>query len=165
MSYTPPTREDIYGALFALISTGEGLAGTISWGDPSAPQGLLYTSRRVKLWDDLPAQPAVCQAEHDETYQQATRMPFKRKFTASWILYHKAGAVSPGSVPTITSNQMLDAVEALFSPTPDDPGFPDERLTLGGLVHHCWIDGKVFKDPGDIDGQGLVIVPITMLVP
>ena len=38
-------------------------------------------------------------------------------------------------------------------------------MTLGGLVHHCFIDGKVFKDPGDLDGQALIIVPITVLAP
>ena len=156
-----PTREDIFSALFALISTGEGLAGTIAWG---AGESLAYTSRRVKLWDDLPSQPALCQAEHDETYAQATRLPFKRTLTASWLIYHRAGG-DPSVVPAQTSNAILDAVEALFSPAPTDPGWPDQRLTLGGRVHHCFISGRVFKDPGDLDGQALIIVPITILAP
>lgn len=156
-----PTREDIFSALFALVSTGEGLAGTISWG---AGETLAYTSRRVRLWGDLPAQPALCQAEHDETYAQSTRLPFKRTLSASWLIFHKAGA-DPTTTPVQDTNGILDAVEALFSPQPDDPGFPDERLTLGGLVHHCFINGKLFKDPGDLDGQALIIVPITILVP
>ncbi len=155
------TREDIFSALFALVSTGDGGPGTIGWG---AGETLAYTSRRVRLWDDLPAQPALCQAEHDETFAQATRLPFKRRLTASWLIFHKAGA-EPAAVPAQTSNALLDAIEALFTPSPGDPGFPDQRLTLGGLVHHCFIDGKLFKDPGDLDGQGLIIVPITLLVP
>ncbi len=155
------TREAIFTALFALVSTGEGSPGTISWG---AGEALLYTSRRVKLWDDLPSQPALCQAEHDESFVQATRLPFKRSFSASWLIYHKAGA-DPSAIPGQTSNAILDAIETVFSPSPSDPGWPDARLTLGGLVHHCFISGKVFKDPGDLDGQALIIVPITVLVP
>ena len=50
-------------------------------------------------------------------------------------------------------------------PPPSDPGFNDQRLTLGGLVHHCWISGKVFKEQGDLDGQALLVVPIAILVP
>lgn len=155
------SREAIFAALFALVSTGEGQAGTITWG---AGETLGYTSRRVKLWDDLPVQPALCQAEHDETYAQYTRLPYKRTLTASWLICHRAGA-DPSAVPAQASNALLDAIEALFSPPPTDPGWPDERLTLGGLVHHCFISGKLFKDPGDLDGQALIIVPITLLVP
>ena len=163
MTYSPPAREQIFGALFAMVSNGEGLSGKIT-GD--AGEALLYTSRRVRLWDDLPAQPALCQAEHDETYAQATRLPFKRTFSASWIIYHKAGASPSPTIPTTTSNNLLDAIEALFATAPaGTPGWEDNRITLGGLVHHCFINGKVFKDPGDIDGQALIIVPITILVP
>ncbi len=158
---TDVTREQVYGALFALISQGEGQPGRITWG---SGQTLAYTSRRVRLWDSLPAQPALCQAEHDETYAQATRLPYKRVWTASWLIYHKAGS-DPNAVPTQTSNPLLDAVEVALQPAPTDPGFPEPRNTLGGLVHHCFISGKIFKDPGDLDGQALIIVPITMLVP
>ena len=155
------TREQIYAALFTLVSTGEGSSGTLAWG---SNQAFVYTSRRVKLWDDLPSQPALCQAEQGETVTQATGFPPKRTFRASWLIYHKAGA-SPSAVPTTANNEILDAVEALFVPTPADPGFPDKRLTLGGLVHHCWIDGRIIKDPGDLDGQALMVVPISILVP
>lgn len=155
------TREDIFSALFSLVSTGEGGPGTVAWG---AGQGLAYTSRRVRLWDDLPTQPALCQAEHDETFAQATRLPFRRTLSASWLIFHQAGA-DPAAVPTQSSNALMDAIEVLFAPAPADPGFPDQRLTLGGLVHHCFINGKVFKEPGDLDGQALIIVPITILAP
>lgn len=162
MTYVPPTREQIYSALFALISTGEGLPGTVTWG---AGQTFPFTSRRVRLWDDLPHQPAVCQAEHDEHVSQVTRLPYKRTYTASWLIYHRAGLEYPGSPPGSYSNQILDAIEPLFEPPPTDPAWPDERLTLGGLVHHCFIDGRIFKDAGDIDNQALIVIPITILVP
>lgn len=151
-----PAREDVFTALFNLVPM-------ISWG---AAETFIYTSRRVSLWDDLPGQPALCQAEHDEVFAQATRLPFKRTFHAAWVIYHQAGKdKDPLNPPAITNNLILDAVEAAFSPDPSDPGWPAERLTLGGLVHHCFIDGKVFKDPGDLGDQALLIVPITILAP
>jgi len=27
-------------------------------------------------------------------------------------------------------------------------------VKMGGLVSHCYIDGKIMKDPGDIGGDG-----------
>jgi hypothetical protein len=155
------SRETIYAALFALVSQGEGMAGTISWG---ARETLAYTSRRVRLWTDIPAQPALCQAEHDETVVQQTRLPFRRKFGASWLIYHADGA-DPNATPASSNNAILDAIEALFTPQPPDPGWNDNRLTLGGLVHHCWIDGRILKDPGDLDSQALIVVPISILAP
>jgi hypothetical protein len=36
---------------------------------------------------------------------------------------------------------------------------------LGGLVTHCWIEGRIEIHPGDLDGQAIAVVPIRMLVP
>ena len=75
------------------------------------------------------------------------------------VIYHNVG-VDPNAIPATESNLILDAIQAVF-PSND----PDLRQTLGGLVHHCFISGKVFKDPGDLDNQALIIVPIKILVP
>jgi len=151
-----PTREAIFSALFALASAGEGLVGTVTWG---AGQTLAYTSRRVRLWGEIPAQPALCQAEHDETVAEVTGLASKTTLSASWLIYHNAGK-DPSATPTIATNQILDAIQALFP-----AGDPDNVQTLGGLVHHAFISGRIFKDSGDLDGQALIIVPITILVP
>ena len=144
------TREAIFEALFALT---DGLA----WGAP--PRSFLHRARRVKLWSDLPGQPALCQAEHDETITEVTGLPPKRVFGASWLIYHDAGK-DPDAAPASETNQILDAIEALF---PSDD--PDHAQTLGGLVHHAFISGKVFKDSGDLDGQALIVVPIQIVGP
>ncbi len=144
------TREDIFQALFALTEN-------LSWGAP--PRSFLCRLRRVKLWGDLPGQPALCQAEHDETFTQTTGLPPRRVFNASWLIYHDAGK-DPDAAPTCETNQILDAIEALFP-----SGDPDHLQTLGGLVHHAFINGKVLKDSGDLDGQALIVVPIQMVVP
>jgi hypothetical protein len=145
-----PCREDIFQALFALT---EG----VQWDAP--PRGFVHRSRRVRLWDDLPGQPAICQAEHDEEIAETTGLPAVSTYSASWLIYHDVGK-DPNSAPARESNLILDAIQALF-PTDD----PDQVQTLRGLVHHCFISGKLFKDPGDLDGQALIIVPIKILAP
>ena len=143
-------REDIFQALFAL-SDG------VAWGSP--PRGFIHRSRRVAMWSDLPAQPALCQAEHDEDIEEVTGLSAVTTLSASWLIYHDVGK-DPEAVPAQESNLILDVVQALFP-----AGDPDNVQTLDGLVHHCFISGKLFKDPGDLDGQALIIVPIKILVP
>ena len=146
-----PDRETLFAALFAL-------SANVRWG---AGTGFEHRARRLRHWDDLAAQPALCQAEHDEEIKSKPGLPYRRVLTASWVVYHRAGA-DPAATPASANNAILDAVETALAPP---PYAPDERQTLGGLVHHCFIDGKVFKDPGDLDGQALMIVTIRLLAP
>lgn len=53
---------------------------------------------------------------------------------------------------------LLDAVDAALA-----PNIVTRRQTLGGLVSHVWIDGKIMKDPGDIDGDGIAVIPVKIL--
>lgn len=154
-----PTREQVYQALVALTEE-------VTWGTAPTKQFLnaVATRRRVKLFSDATIQPAVYQAEHDEEVAQITNLPYKRAFKASWIVYQNVGK-DHSAVPAIENNLILDAIQAALAPKPQDPGFPNKRNTLGGLVHHCYIDGEIFKDPGDIDDQGMMVIPITILVP
>lgn len=142
-------REPIYAALFAL---GQGL----SWGQPA--QGFAYTARRVRLAPDLPASPALCQAEHDETVVQTPGLDPRRTLGAAWMIHHRIA--DPDAAGASVNNAILDAIEAALAP--DDAS---GCCTLGGLVAHCWLEGEVFKDPGDLDGQALLIAPIRVLVP
>ena len=141
--------EPIYAALFEL-------AGALSW---SGGQ-LAYASRRVKTFDDLPAQPALCQAETDETMTQVTSQQATATLGASWLICHQAGK-DDAAIPAQTTNAILAAVRAVFV-DPTDPSFAQ---TLGGLVHKCWIEGRIQKFQGDLDGQTLIVVPIKILVP
>jgi hypothetical protein len=142
--------EAIYQALF-------GLASGLVW-----PGGgvLAFSSRRVKTFEDLPAQPALCQAETDETVVQVTSLQSLTTLGASWLIYHQAGK-DDDAVPAQTTNAILTAVKALFV----DPTDPTFAQTLGGAVHKCWIEGRIQKFQGDFDGQTLIVVPIKILVP
>ena len=142
-------REPIFQALFAL-------AQAASWGAPA--QGFAYASRRVRLFDDLPATPALCQAEHEEEIEQIAGQPPRRRLSVAWTVHHATS--DPDATPAITNNLILDALDTALA-----PDSLDGCCTLGGLVAHAWIEGKVLKDPGDLDGRALMVVPVVMLVP
>lgn len=141
--------EPIYAALFEL-------AAGLSW---SGGQ-VAFASRRVKTFDDLSAQPALCQAETDETMTQVTSQQATTTLGASWLIYHQAGK-DDDAIPAQTTNAILAAVRTTFV-DPTDPSFVQ---TLGGAVHKCWIEGRIQKFQGDLDGQTLIVVPIKILVP
>lgn len=157
------TREEIFSALFALT---EGVTWNV--GTPTAPvtETFRTRTRRIALFSDVndSAQPWLGQSEHSETISQISRLPYKRTLKAQWVVYHVAGK-QPNSLPTIRNNLILDALQDALAPRVIDPGYPDQRNTLNGMVYHCFIDGEVFKDPGDIDNQGMLVVPISILVP
>ncbi len=157
------SREEVFKALFALSS---GLTWNIGTVDDPVLQGFSTRTRRIKLFSDVGkgSQPWLGQAEHNESSRQTSGKPYSRTWTAQWMVYHRAGD-NPGFEPTIWNNLILDAVELAVAPQVADPGFFENRNTLFGKVYHCYIDGEVFKDPGDIDNQALLIVPFTILVP
>lgn len=156
-------RETIFNALFALTEKARWNIGTAL-----APvyQSFATRTRRIALFSDVPdkQQPWLGQSEHSESINQVSRMPYKVTLQAQWVVYHVMGK-QPGTVPTTRNNQILDALQEAIAPAKTDPGYLDQRNTLGGLVYHCYIDGDIFKDPGDIDNQAMLIVPIKLLVP
>lgn len=156
---TRPSREAIFTALFARLS---GVQWNIGTDLAPVMKGFNTVTREIALFSDVDAarQPWVGQAEHSEQSTQVSNRPYKRTWAASWMVYHMGP--SPRAIWT---NLIIDALEAALAPLPQDEGHFENRNTLSGLVYHCFIDGEVFKDPGDIDGQALIVVPIKLLVP
>jgi hypothetical protein len=135
-------------------------------GDEPDARRFITVSRRVKLFSDVPSsqQPACFQAEWNDSAAQVTNEPYKWELDVNWIIYQSVGN-DKGAVPATENNLILDGVRKVLAPQPSDPGFPDERNTLGGLAYKVFISGRVFKDPGDLDNQGMLVVPIKVLVP
>ena len=135
-------------------------------GEAQDHRRFITISRRVKLFSDVPgrSQPACYQAEHGTTEDQITGMPYRSIVEANWIIYQDVSKDKKG-IGAIENNLILGGIRAALAPFPQDPGYSNERNTLNGLVHHCYISGKIFKDPGDIDGQGMMVIPIKVLVP
>lgn len=134
-----------------------------SYRDQQVESRFVTVSRRVVLFADCPAQPACYQAEHGDVVQQVTGMPYKSTLEAKWIIYQNV-ANDPKALGVVENNRIIEGVYRALAPKPTDIGYP-KRNTLGGLVHHCFISGNLFKDPGDLDGQGMIIIPIKILVP
>lgn len=150
------SREAIMAALCDRLGKAEFLApinGQTTWA---------MLSRRMKLWSDVPAadQPALFVAEHGENIAYGgENLPSKTVLNVDLFLYVAAGR-DPDCVPARDLNIALDALCAALAPDP-----ASGRQILGGLVHHCRIEGRIVKDPGDLDGQGLALVPIRILAP
>ena len=138
-------REAIYSALFAKITGAAGF-GT--------------ASRRLRHWSDVgPAeQPALFQVQKSEMAKRDAGLP--PKWTLALDLFVYAQAPDDLSAATTVMNPLLDAIEAALAPDP-----VTNVQSLGGLVAHCWIAGKVETDEGVLGGQAVAIVPIEILVP
>jgi len=140
-------REAIISALFSLASGAAPFA---------------TASRRLRLWSSVaPSEkPALFLAERSDTYARGNEaVPEIVTMDLEIYIYIDAGK-DESVVPASTLNPLLDAIDAALAPS---------RLTglqtLGGLVSHCWIEGKILKDAGDLDGDGVAVIPVRILVP
>jgi hypothetical protein len=147
-------REPIFAALFAL-----GAAAT--WDNGRTWK---TSSRRTVHFSKVEAQPAFFQYESEENIQQVTSMPYKSILKAHWIAYQNTG-LDPKAIPATENNLILDALQAALAPQLM-PGvqFVD-RCTLGGLVYNVKICGSVMKYDGALEGQGIITIPLEILVP
>jgi hypothetical protein len=140
------SREAIMQALFALV------AGSASF---------VTASRRLKIWSDVPAseKPALFMYQKNDEYKGSERhLPPTVTMNVDLYIYTAPGLDS-GIIPASLLNPLIDAAEAVLRPGPGAGG----RQTLGGLVSHCYIDGNILKEPGDLDGDGVAVIPVKIL--
>ncbi len=148
MPETP--RESAIGALMNVIATA------YPW--------KLGPARRLKLWSDVPAssRPACFLFEGgQETYSWTGNALPKRSLEIRLFVY--LNAKDPHIAGAALLNDVMDALDAAFAVSGGDIVLG--RNTLGGKAYHCRIDGKALKDPGDLDGDALLIVPVRLLLP
>jgi hypothetical protein len=117
-------------------------------------------ANRLRLWADVSSdqQPAAFLVTHRETDEYRGLGLLRRRLELGVWCYSRSDS-TPGAPQLDT---MMEAFEAAFNVV-DDPS--SNSNTLGGLVYWMRIEGKVFKDPGDIDNQALLIVPIVVEMP
>ncbi|HXY57616.1 MAG TPA: hypothetical protein VEH76_03455 [Methylocystis sp.] len=121
----------------------------------------LTVSRRLKLWGEAPKsqRPALFVTEHrEQPSYQSEALPIRTTLSVDLFIYIDSS--DQNTVPASALNIILDAIDAALKPGPAN----NNRQTLGGLVSHCRIEGQVLKDPGDLDGDGLLWVPLKLLV-
>lgn len=138
-------REDIYAALLALLRDAA----------PFATVG-----RRARLWSDLSPiqQPALFLVAKGEEFAPLSGVPPKRTLYADLILYAQAPDDETAGAQVL--NPLLDAVQAALRPP-----VPGTDQTLGGLVRHAWIEGRIQTDEGALGPQAVAIVPLSILAP
>ena len=144
------TREEAIAALLARV------AAAYPWA--AAP------SRRLKLWSDVPPamRPACFLFEGGvETYQNAAGSVPKRSLAVKLFVY--VDAHDPARIGAAALNAVMDALDEALAPTGVDVGLG--RNTLAGTAYRCAIEGRPMKDPGDLDGDGLLVVPVTIVLP
>jgi len=143
------SREAAFSALFGVV------ANAYPWG---------VASRRLKLWSEVPAamRPALFQMEAGpEVYQWTTLATPKRTLEAKLFLYFDArDPLTPGASAI---NAALDAIDAALAPALGDGAAG--RQTLGKTVYDCKVNGVPVRDTGDLDGDGLAVVSVRIVLP
>jgi hypothetical protein len=142
------------GAVLALIqgmTFEKAVNGVMTWNT---------VSNRLRLFADVAAdqQPAAFLVTHREEDEYRGLGLLRRRLYLQVWCYSRSDS-SPGTPDLDT---MMTAFESVFC-VADNIG--QNLNTLGGLVYWIRIEGKVFKDPGDIDNQTLLIVPLTVEMP
>jgi hypothetical protein len=122
-------------------------------------------SRRFRLPENVnPGEmPALFIVEPSDTHVQSIEgLPSDVTLDVALYVYTNAG-LDPNEEPITVLNVLIDKVAAAL--TSDAPLPLDQVCTLGGLVQHCWIEGTLAKDPGDLEGIGLARIPLKISVP
>lgn len=125
-----------------------------------------FSSRKLVLWgdDDRSHRPSLYMAQRVTPVKGAERpVPGIKTMNFSFFIYTDAKNATddnPGS--TILNAPILALWNAL---QPKGADIMTQRQTLGGLVNNAYVDGDIFFDPGDIDGDGMAIIPVKVLVP
>ena len=142
------SRDAAIGALVSLV------ASAYPW--KSGP------SRKLKLWSDVPpaARPACFVFEGGlESYTWSEGAVAKRVIEPKLFIYLSAMGDSVGAS---LLDGVMDALDQAFALKGADLGLG--RNTLAGTVYSGRIDGKVLKDPGDLDGDALLVVPVRLVL-
>lgn len=156
MSEQDIPRQAIADALEALIATA-------TWQNGGDDQSWQQHGQRLIIWTDS-QQPAFYLVEHDEIWAQKTGMPYRVELQYKVVVYQDT-ARDTSVAGAVLNRTIQTAIETVLRPVPADPGFHSRRNTLSGLAHHVFIFGQLFKDGGDLDGQGVMVIPISVLVP
>jgi hypothetical protein len=140
-------REEIYAAVFALVS---------------AVPNLATSSRRAKplqeITDDL--MPALFQIQAGEAYIQGKPGVPPRRILAVDLEIYVSNSSDPYGIPGTILNPILDAIEAALTPDP-----ATGRQTLGNLVYRCWIEGRIEVFEGLLEGKMVAMIPLQIEIP
>lgn len=130
----------------------------VTWGETN--RSWAYTSERLQSWDDCPAQPAMYLMQGDEQVARTRSLESISVLEFSIVVYQDTGKDTTIDRPARENDLIYEAIFDAFRAIG-----PDGRVTLGGLVHDAWIEGTVMKDGGELDGQGMLFIPVKVMLP
>lgn len=140
-------RTPIYAA---LISTLEAMVTA----------GAVKSVRRPKSGQDFaspPVVPCALVVGDKEIVSQTQRLPRRIELVVD---IHLHADVPTTLVPADRIDALLEALDVALDPAPGK-----EVQTLGGIVHHCWIEGDIERFELLPGNRCLAIVPVHILVP
>jgi hypothetical protein len=145
------TRNEVSIALFELLKTAEDFK---------------TFSRRMKTFDtisqaDKPALFLIDTTENHQKQQQVTPAIRILNFDAYVFIF----TGSSKAIPADALNDLIDKIDPNSGGVLKPNDVIANRQTLGGLVYNVFIDGEMIKVPGDLDGQGVAIIPIKVVLP
>ena len=158
------SREQVSNALLNLLLT----ASFVTLNSQGQAINFVTSGRRLRFWDEVNGSmmPALFLTELKENHvRQDLQTPAVRTVMYHAFIYINDGANKAASVTPITTlNNILDSIDPRYGGVlkPDNVS---NRQTLGNLVWDCYIEGEPEKMPGDLDGQGLMIIPIKVIMP
>jgi hypothetical protein len=120
--------------------------------------------RRLKMFSaiDPSAQPCYFLVQHREQYINRGVGTLSQVYLDMGVWCY-ASTADESAIGDDFLDSMLEGVENVLGP--DDP--QRNELTLGGLAYWVRImreDNAFIRDPGDIDGQALLVLPIRILI-
>jgi len=146
------TRQQIFTALYNLVQTLPAPPGSTRWNT---------VTQEIKEWDAYSAaqQPVLTLARGAQNFQLKAVGTTRLQWRLALLIYFRTeGYQTSNSYPDQITDPVLDSIEQLFTPV-----MANQYFTLGGLVQNCWIDGNVYSDPGIVDSQAIVLVPISIV--
>jgi len=123
------------------------------------------SSRRLRLWPqvDPDSQPAMFMVQHRESYQNPGRGTESRRFLdIGFWCYARTDS------DDILGDDLLDIMITGLENALAPDNTPENTLDLGGMVYWVKImnqDNMYIRDPGDVDGQALLVLPVRILMP
>jgi hypothetical protein len=121
--------------------------------------GLIQSfARRMEHWSVVGSQPALFIRHISNEYKYEHDTLQRMTVNCEIWLYERSGA-DPDAISDTQLNNIEEAINSLLS-TDDEGG----RYTLGGAVYWCRLEGKAEFKPGDMDQQGLMLLPVSMML-
>jgi hypothetical protein len=150
-------RKQITAGVFGVFTSAvlpTSISGTGTWKS---------SSKDVEMWTEIPAydQPycgLVCPEDTGSDPQAFGITKWIRTYYG--LIYFRRDAIPPAEGTSFqdTIDDLLDSLDMAFvGPR------KGEANTLGNIVQNCTIDGTIYVDPGTLDQQCVIVVPVKVI--